>query len=91
MVIKGYKGCLDHKQDLLRSMARKTALHSTNILAWAGPRGGVLGLRSMALTQSYYSWDSIWLLDSTALLGSLVAAWLTMPAGRWKGKGTLVL
>lgn len=48
-------------------------------------------MRSMALTQSYYSWDSIWLPDSTGLPGSLVAAWLTMLAGQWKGKGTLAL
>lgn len=43
-------------------------------IAWARPRGGMLGLQSMALTQSYYSWDQIWLLDSTGLLVTLVTA-----------------
>lgn len=31
LVIKGHEGCLDHKQDHLRSMGRKATLHSPNI------------------------------------------------------------
>ena len=40
--------------------------------AWAWPRCGMLGLQSMARIQSYYSWDPVWLPDSTGLLVSPV-------------------
>lgn len=49
--------------------------------AWARLIGETLGLQSVALSQSYYSWDRVWLSDSTGLLVSLVAVWLTMLAG----------
>ena len=42
--------------------------------AWAWPRCGMLGLQSMAPIQSYYSWDPIWLPDSTGLLVSPVTS-----------------
>lgn len=59
----------------------------SKLMAWARPGAGMLGLQSMALTQSYYSWDQIWLPDSTGLLVSVVVVWLTMleDVGRQKG------
>lgn len=38
-----------------------------NIALGQGPAAGCHAVWSMALTQSGYSWDQIWLLDSTGL------------------------